>query len=77
MLLSSASRNDYIALETGKGGKESKLNQEETNMLNILQQNQVVEPKEETSPSFFGDMFSKIKANTNKDELALAGSTLL
>ena len=80
MLVSAASRNDYIASQTNEDVeklREEVTNDEESRLLNTIQQNRVVEPKEEVAPSFFGDMFNKVKTNTNSDELALAGSGLL
>ena len=48
-------------------------------MLKTLQKNSTpIKPEDNNqSESFFGDMFSRVKDNTNQDELALAGSTLL
>jgi len=80
LLVSAASRNDYIASQTNEDVeklREEVTNDEESRLLNTIQQNRVVEPKEEVAPSFFGDMFNKVKTNTNSDELALAGSGLL
>ena len=82
MLVSAASRNDYVASQTSgdeDGSEETTLNQDESNMLKTLQENTTpIEPKENNqSESFFGDMFNRVKSNTNQDELALAGSTIL
>ena len=81
MLVSAASRNDYVALQTSGDAnelKETTLNQEETNMLDTLQKNRVVEPEQNKPSEYsFSNMFDRIKSNTNQDELALAGSTLL
>lgn len=82
MLVSAASRNDYVASQTSRdedGSEETTLNQDESNMLKTLQKNSTpIKPENNNqSESFFGDMFSRVKDNTNQDELALAGSTLL
>ena len=82
MLVSAASRNDYVASQTSRdedGSEETTLNQDESNMLKTLQKNSTpIKPEDNNqSESFFGDMFSRVKDNTNQDELALAGSTLL
>ena len=80
LLVSAASRNDYIASQTNEDVeklREEVLDDEESRLLNTIQQNRALEPKDEVAPSFFGDMFNRVKANTDQDELALAGSGLL